>query len=351
MTPQKLRFIIIGCGKIADRHAQNIIEKGALIAVCDNDEQKAIDFATKYNAEYYFSIDELLANTKNINVAAICTPNGLHAEHSIACLNAGINVLCEKPMALSNNACRLMIAAAQSTKKTLAIVKQNRFNPPIVSLKEAIDNGHMGKIFSIQVNCYWNRDDDYYTTSKWRGTKDLDGGVLFTQFSHFIDLLYWFAGEIKTARGLMSNYNHSSLTEFEDTGSVILEFLNGVIGNINYTINSYEKNMEGSITIFAERGTVKIGGAYLNKIEYQNIKGYTLVCDDETAGANDYGSYKGSMSNHHKVYDNLLNALNNKETISTSAYDGMQTVEIINKIYSNSVNVNEPLSLVEKTSL
>ena len=330
-----LRFAIIGCGRIGQRHAGHIQNSGVLAAVCDIDIEKANELGKKYNAKVYTDIDQLLEAEKNLDVIAICTPNGLHAAHSIKALKTGINVLCEKPMALSVKECGEMIKMAEKANKRLFVVKQNRFNPPVEAVKKLLDEEKLGKIYSVQLNCFWNRDAAYYHNS-WKGTKKLDGGTLYTQFSHFIDLLYWMIGDVKQAKAFTGNYAHENIIEFEDTGAVILEFDNGVIGTINYTVNSYKKNMEGSLTIFGEKGTVKIGGQYLNVLEYQNIEGIEIK--DLPAGnkANDYGNYQGSMSNHDKVYKNLVQVLINNAPISANSFEGFKTVEIIEKIYAAS---------------
>ena len=254
-------FAIIGCGRIAQRHAKHISNSGKLIAVCDNVEEKAKKLAEDYSANYYTTVDELLENENNIDIVSICSPNGLHAEHTIKALNKGKHVVCEKPMALNSYDAGEMIKTAERVNKRLFIVKQNRFNPPVSKIKELIDNKILGKIYSVQLSCFWNRDFEYYVNS-WKGTKLLDGGTLFTQFSHFVDLLYWMIGDIKSVKAFRNNFAHNSVIEFEDTGVIALEFLNGALGTINYTVNSYDSNMEGSLTIFAENGTVKIGGQY-----------------------------------------------------------------------------------------
>ena len=330
----KINFAIIGCGRIAQRHAEHIAKHGNMIAVCDIVEAKAEELAHKYGAKAYTSIDALLSTSQNIDVVSICSPNGLHAEHSIKALKAGYHVLCEKPMAISVPDCGEMIKAAEHANRRLFAIKQNRFNPPVEAVKAAIESGKMGKIYSVQLSCFWNRNPDYYANS-WKGSKAMDGGTLFTQFSHFIDLLYWLVGDIKTAQAYTGNYAHQGIIEFEDTGAVIVQFYNGAIGTINYTVNSYQKNMEGSLTIFAEKGTVKIGGQYLNELEYQNIEGYRIENLPEGNKPNNYGNYQGSMSNHDKVYENLVDVLTNNASISTSAFEGLKTVEIIDKIYSS----------------
>ncbi len=331
---KKIKFAIVGCGRIAHRHAEQILAFGELIAVCDIVFAKAVSFAEKYNVASYKSIDDLLKNENDVDVISICTPNGLHAKQTIKSLQSGFHVLVEKPMALEVADCSAMIFAAEKSNKNLFVVKQNRFNPPVVAVKDAIEKSILGKIFSIQLNCFWNRTESYYQDS-WRGTKDLDGGTLFTQFSHFIDLLFWFFGDVETVHALTENFNHQNLIEFEDTGAVVLKFKNGIIGTMNYTVNSFHKNMEGSLTIFAEKGTVKIGGQYLNELEYQNIKNFSFDNLPKGNLANDYGNYVGSMSNHDKEYKNLIEVLQSGKLNKDNSFEGMKTVEIIQKIYQS----------------
>lgn len=328
----KTKFAIVGCGRIAQRHAKHISTYGRLEAVCDVLEEKANALAEEYGCRAYHSVETLLENEPDIEVVSICTPNGLHAEHSITALGAGHHVLCEKPMAIDAGDCGRMIKEAERVNKRLFAIKQNRFNPPVEAIKRIIDEGKLGKIYSVQLSCFWNRNEDYYHNS-WKGSSDLDGGTLYTQFSHFVDLLYWMIGDVKTVKGFSRNHAHQEIIDFEDSGVVALEFNSGAIGTINYTVNSFGKNMEGSLTIFGEKGTVKIGGQYLNELEYQNIDGY--VIDDLPKGntANNYGHYQGSMSNHDKVYQNLIDVLVNDSAISASSFDGLKTVEIIDKIY------------------
>jgi UDP-N-acetyl-2-amino-2-deoxyglucuronate dehydrogenase len=327
-----INFAIVGCGRIAQRHAEHISKRGKLIAVCDVVAEKANAMAESYGAVAYTDYTEMLKNETTIDVVAVCSPNGLHAIHSIEALKAGYHVLCEKPMGLTVQECGDMIQAAERANKRLFAIKQNRYNPPVAAVKEAIDSGKLGKVLSIQLSCFWNRNTDYYANS-WKGTKDLDGGTLFTQFSHFVDLLYWLIGDVDEVAAMMGNFAHQGIIEFEDTGVVILKFTNGAIGTINYTVNSFQKNMEGSLTIFGEKGTVKIGGQYLNELEYQNIEDYKIENLPEGNKANNYGNYTGSMSNHDKVYDNLIEVLTHNAAITTSSYEGMKTVEIIQKIY------------------
>ena len=326
-----LRFAIIGCGRIAKRHADQIIKLGKLVAVCDIDAEKCNAFATNYDAQPYYSIDELLKHGNNFDVVSVCTPNGLHAQHSILALKAGLHVLCEKPLCINVDDAKKMVNKALETGKKLFVVKQNRYNPPIVFLKELIDEQKLGKILSFQINCFWNRPEAYYVD--WKGKKDLDGGTLFTQFSHFIDLMYWILGDVANVKSISKNFLHPSI-EFEDSGVVLFEMKNNAIGTLNYTVNSFANNMEGSITVFGEKGTVKVGGQYLNELEYCNVKDIEFPLLPTGNAANGYGFYQGSMSNHDKVYENLIEALQNPSHDFATAEEGLKTVEIIQKIYS-----------------
>ncbi|GAA4279506.1 Gfo/Idh/MocA family protein [Aquimarina mytili] len=337
---KELKFAIVGCGRIGNRHAGHIKNNGTLKAVCDIEFNKAEALAKEYDAQPYASIEEMLSNEPEIDLVAICTPNGLHAKHTIQSLQAGFHVLCEKPMAINVYDCGEMIKVAERANKRLMIVKQNRFNPPVEAVKKIIDDGKLGKIYSAQLNCFWNRNPDYYKNS-WKGTLDLDGGTLYTQFSHFIDLLYWIVGDVKNVEAFGGNFHHQGITEFDDNGVIALEFYNGAIGTINYTVNSHGKNMEGSLTIFGEKGTVKIGGQYLNELEYQNIEGYKVENLPEGNTANNYGQYQGSMSNHDKVYENVVEVLTNDGVISANGFEGLKTVEIIDKIYQKITDRNK----------
>jgi len=331
-TQTPIRFAIIGCGRIAQRHAQHIAARGELVAVCDIVPEKANALAATYGATLFTHFMDMLDGSIAIDVVAVCSPNGLHAQHSIAALKAGCHVLVEKPMAISVADCQAMIDAAVAADRKLLCVKQNRYNPPVVAVKQLLDEGRLGKIYSVQLNCFWNRNADYYANS-WKGTKAMDGGTLFTQFSHFIDLLYWLLGDIVAVQAIMKNVAHQGVIEFEDTGIINLAFASGAIGGIHYTVNSYQQNMEGSLTLFGEKGTVKIGGQYLNELEYQHIADYVIPDLPKGNPANAYGTYQGSMSNHDKVYDNLVAVLRENAPIATDGWEAMQTVRIIADIY------------------
>jgi UDP-N-acetyl-2-amino-2-deoxyglucuronate dehydrogenase len=327
-------FAIIGCGKISWRHAALIAERGKLAAVCDIDKTRADEMADKFSAKAYYNAGEMFTIEKDLQVVSVCSPSGLHAQHSVLSLKNGCHVICEKPMAITSADCDWMMQAAKEADRHLFIVKQNRYNPPIVALHELTAKGKLGRILSVQLNCFWNRGPEYYKQS-WRGDKELAGGTLYTQFSHFIDLLCWLFGSPKVVSAVSKNLLHQGVSEIDDEGVVLLEWENGAIGSIHYTVNSFSKNMEGSITVFGEHGTVKVGGEYLNTLEYQQIDDYVIPALNKGNLANQYGGYSGSMSNHDKVYDNVLAVLAGKEKVATSGLEGKSTVQLIEKIYNN----------------
>lgn len=332
--PDKIRFSIVGFGNIGRRHAGQVLHNPytELVAVCD------IDIAVKGHVPagvpFFTDLDEMLKIT-DVDVLCVCTPNYLHEPHTISGLYAGMHTVVEKPMAISILQCDRMIAAAEKTGKTIFAVKQNRYNPPVQEVKKLMANNDLGDIYMIQVNCFWNRGDAYYAGSDWRGKKSKDGGCLFTQFSHFVDILYYLNGPITEAHGWVHNYAHQHNTEVEDTGSFVLKAANNAIINFNFTTCAYERNMEGSITIIAEKGTVKIGGQYLNTIEYQNLATATLPHINISAKANDYGLYQGSMSNHDKVIQNVVDVLHHNHPVMTSAEEGREVVRIIEQMYKS----------------
>lgn len=327
------RFAIVGCGRIAQRHAEHIANYGKLVGVCDIIEERAQALGDRYSCPVYSRLDHMLESSSDIDVVSVCTPNAFHAHHSIEALRAGKHVICEKPMALRTVDCVRMIETAHESGRILFIVKQNRYNPPIVALRKAISDGWLGDIVNVQLNCFWNRNKEYYLSSDWKGKLDLDGGTLFTQFSHFIDLILWLVGDVERVHGITKNLMHQNIIEFEDTGAIILEFNNGAVGTVNYTVNSCRKNMEGSITLFGKKGTVKVGGQYLNVLEYQSIEGHEIPGLPESRPANEYGFYQGSMSNHDKVYENVIEVLQKGGRITTTAEEGMKTVQLIEMIY------------------
>ncbi|HSC53856.1 MAG TPA: Gfo/Idh/MocA family oxidoreductase [Phnomibacter sp.] len=328
-----LRFALIGCGRIGARHADIMQKHGQVVAVCDIEPAKSQNFALQFEAKGFTDHTLMLqAMQSQIDVVSVCSPNGLHALHTIESLGAGCHVLCEKPMALTRKDADAMMEAAKAAGKYLWVVKQNRYNPPVQAVKSLLDQGKLGKIYSVQLNCYWNRPEAYYADS-WKGTLAMDGGTLYTQFSHFIDLLIWFFGPFEPLHVQLANFHHQGIIDFEDTGIVTGKFNSGALVSFHYTVNAFQQNMEGSITIFGEKGTVKIGGQYLNKLEYQQLESEPITGLPTGNPPNQYGNYVGSMSNHPQVYESLVQVLTGQGKMINSIEEAAATVDAIEKIY------------------
>ena len=334
MIEGKIRFAVVGAGHIGKRHAEMIRreEEAELVAMVDvrTAEECAADH---FDVPYFNSIEELMASDVEFDVVNVCTPNGLHAEQSLLALKNGKHVVCEKPMGLSKDECEKVIFKALQMSKSVFCVMQNRYSPPSEWIKSVIDRKLLGDIFLVQLNCYWNRDDRYYKAGGWKGTKELDGGTLFTQFSHFIDIMYWLFGDIDNIQGRFADFAHANSTDFEDSGLVSFDFIDGGMGCINYSTAVAQQNLESSMTIIGSKGSVKIGGQYMNEVEICNIEDYTMPVLAEANPANDYGPYKGSAANHNYVIRNVIDTLKERTTATTNALEGLKVVEIIERIY------------------
>jgi predicted dehydrogenase len=330
---KKINFAVIGYGRIGKRHAAIIdgYENAELVAVCDIKEEKK----GSVNVPFFKNIKELLNANLSIDVICICTPNGLHAEHALQVLEARKNVVIEKPMALKKADCEAIIFKSLQVSKQVFCVMQNRYSPPAQWLYKVLNDNLLGKVYMVQINCFWNRDDRYYTPDTWHGSKDLDGGTLFTQFSHFIDIMYWLFGDITNIQAAFQNFSHKETIDFEDTGLVHFDFVNGGKGCLSYSTSVYNQNFESTLIIVGEKGTIKVGGQYMEKVEYCHIKDYEMPILPPSNPPNDYGAYKGSAANHHYIIENVVDVLNGKTSITTNALEGMKVVDIIEQIYLN----------------
>ncbi|MBK9175024.1 MAG: Gfo/Idh/MocA family oxidoreductase [Flavobacteriales bacterium] len=332
---QKIKFAVVGCGHIGKRHADMIRRhpECELVALCDNRNRAEVGMED-FDAPFFPDMDAMLAGVPEIEVVNICTPNGLHAPQSIKALDALKHVVCEKPMALTKASCEAVLYKALQVHRTVFSVMQNRYSPPSQWIKSVVDQGLLGDIQVVQVNCYWNRDARYYKPGSWKGTADLDGGTLFTQFSHFVDILYWLFGDITDIHGRFADFTHRELTAFEDSGIVSFRFRNGGMGCLNYSTAVWDRNLESSMTIIGSKGSVKIGGQYMDQVEHCHIEGYTMPELAPTNPANDYGAYKGSANNHGFIIDNVVDTLKGRTTLTTNALEGLKVVEIIERIYA-----------------
>ncbi|POY35791.1 oxidoreductase [Solitalea longa] len=331
----KVKFAVIGCGHIGKRHAEMVTRnhESELVALIDVKPQDELGIKN-YDVPFFRNIEEFLAEGMNVDVINIASPNGFHAEHALKCLDARKHIVVEKPVALKKIDAEKVIYKALNVHKQVFAVMQNRYSPPSEWIKTLIDSEKLGKVHMVQLNCYWNRDERYYTPDSWHGKNDLDGGTLFTQFSHFIDILYWLFGDIENIKARFADFNHTALTDFEDSGFVSFDFVNGGMGCINYSTSVWDRNLESSMTIIAENGSVKIGGQYMNEVEYCHIKDYQMPVLAPTNPGNDYGAYKGSAQNHHYIIENVVDTLKGRSSITTNALEGLKVVEIIERIYS-----------------
>jgi UDP-N-acetyl-2-amino-2-deoxyglucuronate dehydrogenase len=330
-----IKFAVIGFGHIGKRHATIIHDfPGAeLVAIVDIDPLQQNHNLYPKNIPFFTSIQSLLESDTRIDVVCICTPNGLHVEHALLALDSKCHVVIEKPMGLSRASCERVVEKSLQVARHVFVVKQNRYSPPSKWLKQIVADGTLGDILMVQVNCYWNRDDRYYKKGGWKGSNALDGGTLFTQFSHFIDIMFWVFGDVKNIHALLKDFNHQDSTEFEDSGIVNFEFIKGGLGCINFSTSVWDTNMESSISVVGTKGSVKIGGQYMNEIEYCHVKDYVQPSLPETNPPNDYGPFKGSAANHHYVFENVINTLRGNDTITANALEGMKVVDIIERIY------------------
>ncbi len=331
---QKIKFAVVGCGHIGRRHAEMIARnnESQLVALIDSNEsvQSALDH---FNVPFFNSLTGFFESGIDAEVVTIASPNGFHAAQALQCLEARKHVVIEKPMTLKKQDAEKVIYKSLDVHRHVFTVMQNRYSPPSVWIKELIESGILGNIYIVQLNCYWNRDERYYKPESWHGKIDTDGGTLYTQFSHFIDIMYWLFGDIENIKMRLRDFNHQQTTEFEDSGFIHFDFLNGGMGCINYSTAVWNQNLESSMTIIAETGSVKISGQYMDQVEYCHIKNYTMPVLQPTNPANDYGSYKGSAQNHHYVIENVVAVLKGRSSIKTNALEGLKVVDIIERIY------------------
>ena len=319
-----IKFGIIGCGYIGQKHARFILENAdcELVALCDVAEN---EWSKSLNVPF-FADEKTFFQAKNVDVICVCTPNSFHARQAIEALKNDKHVVIEKPMGLSKNECENVIFTALNHQKQVFVVMQNRYAATAQWLKKTIEEGVLGKIFLLEINAFWNRDERYYR-GDWHGKKALDGGTLFTQFSHFVDTIYWVFGDIKNISSRFYNFNHQDKIEFEDTGIVQFDLEQGGVGVLNYSTSVWDKNMESTLTVIGENGSLKISGQYMNELSFCHIKNY------ETP---DFENVQ-SPDNHRFIIENVVQSLQGKSNIATNALEGMKVVDMIERIYASEI--------------
>lgn len=337
-----IKFGLVGCGRIAKRHA-DLLSSGAingasLVAVCDIKPERAESFGSKYAVSYFTDMHDMAINA-NIDIFVVLTESGNHANHVIELSKYGKHIIVEKPMALTLPDADSMIKACDQARIKLFVVKQNRFNLPIIKLRQAIENNRFGKLTMGTVRVRWCRDDYYYSQDPWRGTWKLDGGVLSNQASHHIDLLEWMMGPVNSvfAKGTTALAN----IEAEDTAVVVLNFKSGAIGIIEATTATRPGNLEGSISILGEYGTVEISGFAVNKM---SVWQFINSLPDDLDVAEKYSTNPPDVYGFgHKSYlQNIVDSLNNKNLFEiVDGAQGRKSVELINAIYESIITNKE----------
>ncbi|WP_246073903.1 Gfo/Idh/MocA family protein [Hymenobacter jeollabukensis] len=331
-----VRFVICGVGHIGRRHASLVARHpgATLTALIDTNEALRPGLEAEFpGVPFFASLDDYLAHGPQADVLTVATPNYLHAPQAIRGLRAGLHAVVEKPIALRKADAEDLVHTALQTGRLVFGVMQNRYSPPAAWLKQVVDEGRLGQIYLVQLNCFWNRDARYYRPGSWHGTREQDGGTLFTQFSHFIDLLYWVFGDIHNITARFRDFNHQQLTEFEDSGLVTFDLVRGGSGTLQYSTAVWDRNLESSLTVVAEHGSLRLGGQYMDKVEYCHVQDYVMPALPPTNPANNYGPYQGSAANHVQVIENVVDTVQRRSYATTNALEGLKVVEIIERIY------------------
>lgn len=330
-----IRIGILGCGRISKNHIDSIKtleteNRACLVAVCDilKDRAETAAASAGNGCVPYTDYAEMLQRP-DIDLVSICTPSGMHPEHVIQAARAGKHALSEKPAGTKLADVDKAIHACDEAGVKYFVVKQNRFNKTIQLLKKALDAGRFGKIYMITSNVFWTRPQDYYDQSKWRGTWEFDGGCLSNQAAHYVDLMQWIGGAVESVQAFSATL--ARRIEAEDTIVVNLRFRSGALGSINVTVLTFPKNLEGSITVLGQKGTVRIGGIALNKIEQWQFKEPHSLDEETESASYETGSVYGS--GHLHFYRHCLDVLQNGEEEMVSGREGRKTVEIIEAAY------------------
>jgi UDP-N-acetyl-2-amino-2-deoxyglucuronate dehydrogenase len=341
----KFKIGLVGCGRIAKNHFDAIREEKnlQLVAVCDIDKKKAEAAGKEQKIPFFTDLKKMLDDIP-MDIISICTPSGIHPQNGILAAEHGVHVVTEKPMATKLEEADALIKACDKNKVHLFVVKQNRLNATMKLLKSAIDKGRFGKIYQAAVNVFWQRPQEYYDQSKWRGTWEFDGGAFMNQASHYVDALEWLIGEPESVMAMTTTMARK--IESEDMGAAVVRFRNGVIATINVSMLTFPKNYEGSITILGEKGTVKIGGIAVNSIEKWEFEDYDD--DDKIVFESNYNPPNIYGFGHLGYYQNVVQVLEGVKEPNTDGRGGRKSLELNLAIYKSSQTgkrIALPLSL------
>lgn len=338
----KIKFGLIGCGRISNQHLASIslLPEAELIAVCDIKENRAKAVAEQYKVDWYSDYHDLLKRD-DIDVVCICTPHGLHASMAIDAAKSGKHVLMEKPLGLSEKEISDMFLAFRENHRKLYPVLQVRYNPPLRFLKSVLDQNGLGKIHNAAFVARWNRPQKYFDDDEWRGTKDMEGALLFSQGTHYIDVLHWLLGPVDSVFAKKSTVGH--MIETDDLALALLKFKNGTFATLEFTLCTYPKNLECSLSVLGSKGTVKISGAALNELEIWEVEGIARPTLAAGFNPNVYagGLYQGSPPNHAYVYQDLIKDLKGLPNSHISALEAEKSLAISTAIYRSAAEGKE----------
>ncbi len=344
ITDRRIRFALVGCGRIATNHIGAINAHGErceLSEVCDVDPAKLADAAGKTGAAGYANLESMLAKSR-ADCVVLASPSGLHSAQAIQVAAAGKHVMTEKPMATRWGDGLAMVRACDTANVRLFVVKQNRRNRTLQMLKQAIEARRFGRIYMVTINVFWSRPQSYYDGAKWRGTWEFDGGAFMNQASHYVDLLDWLVGPVESVMAYTGTL--ARRIEVEDTGVAALKWRNGAMGSINVTMLTYPKNLEGSITILGETGTVRIGGVAVNEIQHwEFLTPHDM--DRQIADAN-YETTSVYGFGHPLYYDNVIRTLRGEADAETDGREGLRSLELLIALYKSARDgqrINLPL--------
>jgi UDP-N-acetyl-2-amino-2-deoxyglucuronate dehydrogenase len=328
---RKIKIAVVGCGRIAVKHFDAIDKHNdnlELVGVCDTDQGVLDKAVTLTGAPGYDDLRSMLKNT-NPDIVAICTPSGLHPAQTMRCAKSGCHVMTEKPMATHWSDGLRMVRACDSAGVRLFVVKQNRHNPTLSLLKRSIQKGRFGRIYMVQVNVFWARPQSYYDSAKWRGTWEFDGGALMNQASHYIDLLDWLIGPVNNVHAMTGTLARN--IQVEDTAVMNVRWRSGALGSISVTMLTYPRNLEGSITIIGEKGTVKLGGVAVNEFEHWEFSDPDE--DDELVRTANYETTSVYGFGHPIYYENVIKTLRGEAEPETDGREGLRSLELLVAAY------------------
>ncbi|HEX2078269.1 MAG TPA: Gfo/Idh/MocA family oxidoreductase [Longimicrobium sp.] len=339
---RKLRFGLVGCGRISGKHVEALrahADRAELVAVCDVDPQALEAAVQATGARGFCTLPEMLA-WGELDAVILATPSGLHAEQGIQVAQAGRHVISEKPMATRWKDGKRLVQACDHAGVQLFVVKQNRRNATVQLLKRAIERRRFGRIYMVNVNVFWNRPQEYYDSADWRGTWEFDGGAFMNQASHYVDLLDWLVGPVESVHAFTATLARD--IQVEDTGVVNIRWRSGALGSMNVTMLTYPRNLEGSLTIIGEKGTVRLGGVAVNEVQHWEFA--EPEEEDQTVQQASYLTTSVYGMGHPLYYDNVISALRGECNPETDGREGLRSLELLVGIYQSARN-GRPVSL------